>query len=478
MASPDFSEYIDLTIYDEQPGDIYDAAITYARTALPEFSPRVGTVEDAVLQAMSYVSGTMTGAMNRLPNGLMEGILNLLGFSRSEATFATGYVNFTAVDDSGVTIPSGTQVAYREVTSTGTINHIFTTDEAVTITAGNTTTSSPVPVTAVIAGQKPPISDGNTMLIVSASNRLLSSTFSGNVNQGAAGESDADYMTRGRAYLATLNQSLATASQISNYILVNYPEIYRATTLNTTKVETGQGVYIYNYSSSLIGASVSFDPTTDIDPTPVAGDVVRVYGASSSQFNGFFEIDSLDSSNIFLTTSGLTAASAAESFTIEFLETLTTSASSYGGYVVTAVAGTSGSPISDAYRSNVESAIGSMIIAGLNFSTVNAIVVPVEATVDIVVAPGYDEIEIRTAVDAAITSYLSPDSWDWSSRIRVNSVISRASQVSGVSYVGSVVLAIDAGEPNASVDGVTGDVVFTRKGTLPEATVSVGTTTE
>ena len=52
MASPDFSEYIDLTINDLQPPDIYSLAREYALVSLPEFNPRTGTVEDAVLQAM------------------------------------------------------------------------------------------------------------------------------------------------------------------------------------------------------------------------------------------------------------------------------------------------------------------------------------------------------------------------------------------------------------------------------------------
>lgn len=211
MTSPDFRDYIDLTINDVQPDNIYQGSVTYARTAAPEFTPRVGTVEDALLQAMAYVGGVMSGAINRLPNGLMEGMLRVLGFERSEATFATGAVIFTAIDDAGVTIPAGTQVVYREVTDSGTINHVFSTDSSVTISSGNTQSASTA-MTAVLAGQKPTISDGDTLLIATATNRLLSAEFDGSLTQGGASESDEDYFTRGRAYLASLNSSLATAS--------------------------------------------------------------------------------------------------------------------------------------------------------------------------------------------------------------------------------------------------------------------------
>jgi len=51
MPSPDFSQYIDLTTDDRTAEDLYDEAVEYARIALPEFTPRVGTIEDSILQA-------------------------------------------------------------------------------------------------------------------------------------------------------------------------------------------------------------------------------------------------------------------------------------------------------------------------------------------------------------------------------------------------------------------------------------------
>ena len=138
MASPDFSEYIDLTVNDLQPSDIYSLAREYALIALPEFNPRTGTVEDAMLQAMSYVSGVVTGAINRLPNSLIEGMLRVMGFYRLESTFASGAVIFSAIDNSGLTIPAGTQVGYTEITDDQSILHIFETTASVTIDAGDT----------------------------------------------------------------------------------------------------------------------------------------------------------------------------------------------------------------------------------------------------------------------------------------------------------------------------------------------------
>ena len=64
----DFSQYVDLTIFDAQPGDIYLEAIELARTTLPEFNLRVGTPEDAIFQAMAYMSSLVISSINRIPD--------------------------------------------------------------------------------------------------------------------------------------------------------------------------------------------------------------------------------------------------------------------------------------------------------------------------------------------------------------------------------------------------------------------------
>ena len=67
MTSPDFREYIDLTIYDTTPQDLYDEAVVYAQTALSEFEPRLGMVEDAILQSMAYVGALIAVSINDKP---------------------------------------------------------------------------------------------------------------------------------------------------------------------------------------------------------------------------------------------------------------------------------------------------------------------------------------------------------------------------------------------------------------------------
>jgi hypothetical protein len=84
----DFSRYIDLSIFDAEPGDIYFDAIEIARLTLPEFNLRVGTPEDAIFQAAAYISSLNIASVNRLPDRLMEGIMNILGYSKQQAVAA------------------------------------------------------------------------------------------------------------------------------------------------------------------------------------------------------------------------------------------------------------------------------------------------------------------------------------------------------------------------------------------------------
>ena len=110
---PDFSDYVDLTIHDETAIMAYDEAVVYAQTSLPEFNPRVGTIENAILEATSYQAATLATLVNRLPDSLMEGLLDLMGFEKVEASKASGVATFEVTLATGVTVTAGTVVSYN-----------------------------------------------------------------------------------------------------------------------------------------------------------------------------------------------------------------------------------------------------------------------------------------------------------------------------------------------------------------------------
>lgn len=505
MASPDFSEYVDLTINDLQPIDIYEAARDYALIALPEFNPRVGTVEDAMLEAMSYVSGLTTGAINRLPNGLMEGILRLMGFTRTEATFASGDVIFTAIDDTGLTIPDGTQVSFSEVTADGVVTHIFETTESITIPEGETE-SDPVQIVALEAGLKPTLTDGTGMTLLSPISRLFEVTFDGTLTQGAEAESDEEFLNRATTYLAGLSRSLATADQVTNYILNAYPNAFRVKTYDLTKL---QKFVADEVVFGVSGVSASFNADTGSTGNPIKGvdyntnaqqlvgiptastpfgdgstvyGYVRVSDTSVPDYDGVWALDAgIDDSgapdSYFVTydygdgTATTQILYPTQTPTVEFLDQVLVDADDALGCITVFASNVVGGSLTAEDKAIVADDVRSKAIAGLQVFMADVIIAPIQVNIDIKVLAGFSELEIRTAIDDDITSYLSPEFAVFADRLRVNAIISRVSQMPGVEYVDSV--SITSSNENIAYVDVAGDLVYRFRGTLPSASVTV-----
>ena len=112
MASPDISQYADLTLYDRTPEEVVADAVAYAQEVLPEFSPQTGSIEDAMLQAGASMTAELIGAVNRITPGLIEVVLQLFSIDRISGTQPTGSLTITAVDNGGYTIVKGTRFGY------------------------------------------------------------------------------------------------------------------------------------------------------------------------------------------------------------------------------------------------------------------------------------------------------------------------------------------------------------------------------
>ena len=223
MTSPDFREYIDLTIYDTTPQDLYDDAVVYAQTALPEFEPRLGMVEDAILQSMAYVGALIATSINRLPNGLMEGMLRLLGFQRNEATFSTGTAQFTVSVNTGIVIPADTAITYNQLVDGLVTSYAFATD--VDLVIANGSDSGSVAITALTSGKYPSLLDNQALTLVSQVPYVLAIELTADLSTGADAETDAAFFDRGSQYFSSLNTTIATSTHMTNYISANYSTV-------------------------------------------------------------------------------------------------------------------------------------------------------------------------------------------------------------------------------------------------------------
>lgn len=505
MASPDFREYIDLTVNDLQPNEIYDLARDYALVALPEFDPRVGTVEDAMLEAMSYVAGLVTGSINRLPDGLMEGILRVMGFYRSEATFASGSVIFSAIDDTGLFIPAGTQVAFNETTAEGVVTHIYETLESSTIAEGDTD-SSAVQIVAVDAGEKPVISDGTALTILTPIARLFSATFDGAFTQGSETETDEEFFNRAVTYLASLSLSLATADQVTNFVLTNYPEAYRAQAYDLTKLQQFlvQEI-VFDGGDSLVHASCVpevISATNYFNTFKYANDGAEIFGvlesstpwgasatpmttiritdSSEPDYDGIWGISGIEnqfSGAPYVAydygdgTSTTTISYPTTETKLEFLDQVLLDADDVLGSVTVFMCTSSGASLTAEDKALIADDIRGRSIAGLSVYVSDVILAPMSVDVDIKVLDGYSTLAVRTAVDDMLTAHLSPSQYPFTNLVRKNALISMVAQIEGVEYVDALTLTSD--DADISTVNGEGDVEFIFKGTLPSASVTV-----
>lgn len=235
MASPNFSEYIDLTIYDVDAFQVYNDAIEYARDAVPEFQPRTGTLEEAIMQAISYNTALLSSQINRLPDGLMEGIARLAGLERREATFALGEAVFEVFDDNGVTIPQGTVIAYETVSDDIVTTYAFETTADLVIPALETTGT--VSIQATEAGVYPALLGGQELELVSPAPGVVSVELSSAIFVGTNSETDTDYFNRAVQHFASLSTSLTTKTQLLNFVKSRYPFIGAVAVFDLTDPE-------------------------------------------------------------------------------------------------------------------------------------------------------------------------------------------------------------------------------------------------
>lgn len=449
MPSPDFSSYIDLTINDLQPGDIYDAAVEYARTALPEFAPRAGTVEDAVLQATSYIAATTVGSINRLPDGLMEGVLRFMDILRNEATFGSASIEFT-LGSEGETVPSGTIAVYETTDGDVRVQYPFELQSEITAGVGETTVVG-IAVSQV-AGILPSIPSGSTLILSQPSAIVLSATTTGSVTQGNRPETQAEYFARATSKLESLSSVLATARQVENYILTTYPEVHRCKVYDLTEVIS------YDASSSSLNASRSDTTVTVSTDTNFVTDMNGLTVGNETLLRAVSP--SLSGSTVFetLLPSGHYLGASSGSSSVTYTDQVSASGS-YGpvdiiamesieltnigsdpGFFVIFICDRDGLPVSDSYKTTIFNDVADRIVAGLSFKILDAFPVDLSFTVTISVDEEFGASSVATEVSNELESYMSLAGWpNWESTLRIFDIVVRANRVPGVSYVYSVV---------------------------------------
>ena len=221
----DFSEYVYLVPFDVSPTSVYLDAIDYAKIVLPEFQPRQGTPEDAILQAVSYIASLNIAAINRIPDRLMAGLVGMMGVEIEDGQKAIADVVFTCIDHLGTTVPQGTIVrhdyeflgeqrsVYFQTIEEAVVNPVDPEDPLPTVT---------VQAEALDVGVILPIADDTELTIDTPTSNIISAVLETVVNSGKNPESTSDFLSRAVAHLGSLSSSFSRASQIDGFVLSQF----------------------------------------------------------------------------------------------------------------------------------------------------------------------------------------------------------------------------------------------------------------
>jgi hypothetical protein len=459
MASPDFSEYVDLTIFDKDITDVYNDAVEYAQIALPEFTPRVGTIENAILEATSHQTASMIATFNRMPDGLMEGILKLIGFDRIEATPSLATVLITLSVDTGQTIAAGTVFSYDVYDGAGVLTqNLYETTADLTIAPGSTTGS--ISVQASTPSLYPDVPIPSDLTVVSSTPFILSASLTALSTAGTDSETDGEYFNRGVAFLGSLSNSIATASQLTGYLSVNYPTVAKFNVYDLTQAKEN------DITNAVLDSNVVTLTTRYAHGFSVS-DVVDIADMANAVYNGTYTITVVPSTTTFsyartnanITTAVTTVGSVVLGNGMLF------ATADVGGAVTISLCDSAGDAIGTAQKLAIQDAIESKVVAGLNIFLHDMNTFNVDVSATIVVLPNYSTAAVGTAVSDAIEEYLSIAGWDFSTSVNAFYLTTIASQVTGVKYVSAMDATINGSTSFATDSG--NDVTILEKGVIP-----------
>jgi hypothetical protein len=449
----DFSEYVDLTVYDKEPGDMYLEAIEMARLTMPEFTLRTGTVEDAIFQAMAWIGWVNATAMNRIPDRLMAGILSMMGVTARLSSPAQMSITVTADSYEGATIPPGTVFGHTVPFEDEVVEFIFYTVEALEIPSDESPSpGDPFPSGQVIAecidtGVIPFINEGTPLSILSPSTSILSAEAYNDFQNGVNDENSSSFLSRSVSYLASLSSTLVKASQVDSFVSNGYSGLVgRVRTYDLTDGDPDTGDIATSKTRAITNVSRVVSPSEIATITVGSnhqfqiGDKVTISGLTNSTYNKVdIELIGVGSTTISYANSGPSQNTTADSGTV-------TKGVDAVGYISVFVYG-NGNFLTQTQLDDVRSEVINKSLPGLVVNVNNVELLSLDIVASVVLDSNYDQEPLQQTVENSIIEYLSPTSYPISEdEVRANQVIALISAIPGVKYVSS--LTLDPGDAN------------------------------
>ena len=200
---------------------------------LPEWDPRQGTVEMALIDSLSVLTGLQVAAIEVMQDNIVEQLVGLRGITRDQGIPAHGRVRFTVTGSAPVQeIPAGTMLRYT-VPSTGESFDLVTVDSVAIITSEQLT--GDVSVEATEVGDTPngtPV--GITLDVVDSLPFVESAVIAETLTGGAGVESDESFRSRASAGLSRFTATALTLPEHFQSEALTRPGVGRALVLNNT----------------------------------------------------------------------------------------------------------------------------------------------------------------------------------------------------------------------------------------------------
>jgi hypothetical protein len=222
----DLRAYVDLTVYDRNPGSLVERAINDAVAKLPGWVPREGLTEMVLIEALALEVAELVYAINRVPGAVAETILRLYGLDRDQGAAAIATVEFTFVDNVGRTVPAGSRLRI----AAGGQQWLFVLDADATAAPGNLTAAA-----TATAARLSAVPNGTPVGTVVELLDLHYYVDHAQITVAPAGGRDAEttalLLARASARFTRLNDALVLPPHFTA-VAVGTPGIFRATTLD------------------------------------------------------------------------------------------------------------------------------------------------------------------------------------------------------------------------------------------------------
>lgn len=217
MPSPDLTPYVNLTLFDRDPQEVFAAAMTDLGTKMVDWVPREGNTEVLLMESLAVEVAEAIFAVNRLPDGIAEVLLRLFGIDRDNGAVPTATIRFFAAGTQGYTVPAGTAVRLNLVGGLEPIVFVTQTDLVIPngqsqgdiAALGDRFTSD---ANGTIVGTTVEILDSlpyiNTATIITAP-----------VSGGRDTETDAEWLTRGSQRFGRLVDTLVLPQHFVDFAL-------------------------------------------------------------------------------------------------------------------------------------------------------------------------------------------------------------------------------------------------------------------